>query len=111
MKAAEPFFSSPEAAWIKQLSECVCVFRLNTRPMFTLPLFVDHRWAAVEPSIAPYGTNASNYKPTMVKNCVIMGPGSIDQAHQADEWILVSELAKMKAILRQWWLSTPLGGF
>ena len=41
----------------------------------------------------------------MMRACVIMGPGSIDQAHQADEWIEVAELHKMRAILKQWWLA------
>ena len=34
--------------------------------------------------------------------CVVMGPGDISQAHMADEWIEVEQLAKMKGILEKW---------
>ncbi len=83
MVASQPFFSDPAGAWIQQLSQ----------------------WAGQEPTTAPYGTNANDYHDGVMRACVIMGPGSIDQAHQADEWIAVAELAKMRAILHRWWLS------
>lgn len=38
-----------------------------------------------------YGTNASRFSATGVP-CVVFGPGSIAQAHTADEWIDVDEL-------------------
>jgi acetylornithine deacetylase/succinyl-diaminopimelate desuccinylase family protein len=39
----------------------------------------------------PYGTNAAIYAATGVPS-VVFGPGSIDQAHTADEWIDVESL-------------------
>jgi acetylornithine deacetylase/succinyl-diaminopimelate desuccinylase-like protein len=71
---------------------------------------VPNRWGGFEPTTAPYGTNASDYTTAMMRACVIMGPGSIDQAHQADEWIDIAELHKMRSILRQWWLA-PFGQY
>lgn len=39
----------------------------------------------------PYGTNASAYSPQGVPT-VVFGPGSIDQAHTADEWVEIAQL-------------------
>lgn len=55
-----------------------------------------------EAGSAPYGTNAFAYE-GLAKECVVMGPGSIDQAHSAEEWIEVSELRKMSDIIQKWW--------
>jgi acetylornithine deacetylase len=40
---------------------------------------------------ARYGTNASVYAAAGVP-CVVFGPGSIAQAHTADEWIDLAEV-------------------
>ena len=45
-----------------------------------------------------YGTNASRISPTGVPT-VVFGPGSIDQAHTADEWLSLDELAKASEAL------------
>jgi acetylornithine deacetylase/succinyl-diaminopimelate desuccinylase-like protein len=34
---------------------------------------------------------------------VVLGPGSIDQAHGVEEWVELSELAKLAAIYARWW--------
>ena len=47
---------------------------------------------------ARYGTNASVYAAAGVPT-VVFGPGSIDQAHTADEWIDVSEVEIAAAAL------------
>jgi acetylornithine deacetylase len=54
--------------------------------------------AAVEPSIGqrktigvPYGTDAATYQSMGIPS-VVFGPGSIDQAHTADEWVSVDQL-------------------
>ena len=44
-----------------------------------------------------YGTNASRFAATGV-SAVVFGPGSIDQAHTADEWIDVNELRQASEI-------------
>eukprot|EP00053_Salpingoeca_punica_P010334 m.93004 g.93004 ORF g.93004 m.93004 type:complete len:400 (+) comp15353_c0_seq1:44-1243(+) len=59
-------------------------------------------WSGLEPHTVAFGTNASAYDSTLCKACVVMGPGSIEQAHQADEWIAVSELQKMYLIIKTW---------
>lgn len=49
--------------------------------------------AGTNPETATYGTNALSY-PDLASETVIFGPGSIDQAHQAVEWIDISEIEK-----------------
>ncbi len=53
-------------------------------------------------TIAPYGTNAYAYG-DLADCCVVYGPGSIAQAHTADEWIELSEIERATAFYRQWW--------
>ena len=44
-----------------------------------------------QPTGAPYGTNGNRYGPQGIPT-VILGPGSIDQAHTKDEWLSVKQL-------------------
>jgi acetylornithine deacetylase ArgE len=46
----------------------------------------------------PYGTNASRIAPAGVPT-VVFGPGSINQAHTADEWLSLDELSKASEAL------------
>jgi len=55
-----------------------------------------------DPITVPYGTNASYYT-DLADEIVVLGPGSIDQAHGAEEWIEISELERMRDILLSWW--------
>ena len=48
----------------------------------------------------PYGTNAAIYAATGVPS-VVFGPGSIDQAHTADEWIDVESLHQAAEIFER----------
>lgn len=48
----------------------------------------------------PYGTNASKIASTGIPS-VVFGPGSIDQAHTADEWLSIDELSKASEALYQ----------
>jgi acetylornithine deacetylase/succinyl-diaminopimelate desuccinylase-like protein len=59
-------------------------------------------WSGQLPVIAPYGTNAWAYD-GLARECVVLGPGSIDQAHGVEEWVAVAELAKLAAIYGRWW--------
>ncbi len=52
-------------------------------------------------AVAAYGTNAVAYD-HLPSDIVVFGPGSIDQAHKAQEWVDVSELTKAGQIYRQW---------
>ncbi len=51
--------------------------------------------------IASYGTNALAYN-DLEADIVIFGPGSIDQAHKADEWVDVDQLDIAASIYREW---------
>ena len=75
-----PFLQSPDTTWIRQLGE----------------------WSGQEPTIAPYGTNAAAYG-GLPGECVVLGPGSIDQAHGDVEWVEISELEKLANIYTRWW--------
>jgi acetylornithine deacetylase/succinyl-diaminopimelate desuccinylase-like protein len=63
-------------------------------------------WAGEAPQSAPYGTNAWAYAP-VAKQRVVFGPGSIDQAHAAEEWVTLAELARAAEIYRRWWGIAP----
>ena len=51
---------------------------------------------------APYGTNAYAYG-DLADCCIVYGPGSIAQAHTADEWIAISEIEHAANFYRHWW--------
>jgi acetylornithine deacetylase/succinyl-diaminopimelate desuccinylase-like protein len=74
------FAQSPDSPWIRQLAD----------------------WSGKEPEVVPYGTNAHAYG-GLARETVIIGPGSIDQAHGNEEWVAISELEKMAGILAKWW--------
>ncbi len=52
------------------------------------------------PTVADYGTNALRYS-EIADQIVVFGPGSIEQAHQAIEWVDISELERAANIYRQ----------
>lgn len=79
-KQIDAFFQPPETAWVRQLAA----------------------WSGQEPAVVPYGTNAWAY-PGVVRECIVLGPGSIDQAHGAEEWVEISELVKLADIYSCWW--------
>jgi succinyl-diaminopimelate desuccinylase len=74
------FLQSPDTAWMRQLAD----------------------WSGQEPTIAPFGTNAWAYD-RLPCECVVLGPGSIDQAHREEEWVAISELEKLAQIYMRWW--------
>jgi len=74
------FLQSPDSPWVRQLAE----------------------WSGREPATAPYGTNAWAYG-GLARECVVLGPGSIDQAHAEVEWVAISELEKLADIYARWW--------
>ncbi|MCB0109283.1 MAG: M20/M25/M40 family metallo-hydrolase [Caldilineaceae bacterium] len=75
----DAFYQSPDTPLVRMLSE----------------------WSGYAPQVAPYGTNAWAYR-NFVKECVVFGPGSIDQAHGAEEWVAVAELEKAAGVYRRW---------
>ncbi len=56
------------------------------------------------PATAGYGSNALVYD-DIADQIVVFGPGSIDQAHKAVEWIAIAELDRAAEIYARW-LST-----
>ncbi|MGI9598223.1 MAG: M20 family metallopeptidase [Acidimicrobiales bacterium] len=54
-----------------------------------------------DPEVATYGTNALAYDDA-ADNLVVFGPGSIDQAHQAVEWVEIAELDRAAEVYRGW---------
>ena len=52
------------------------------------------------PATAGYGTNCMAYG-SLAASTVVFGPGSIDQAHQAVEWVDIAELVRAADIYRQ----------
>ena len=53
------------------------------------------------PELATYGSNALVYA-DLSDDLVVFGPGSIDQAHQAVEWIEIGELDRADRVYRAW---------
>jgi acetylornithine deacetylase/succinyl-diaminopimelate desuccinylase-like protein len=76
----DAFYQPPDTPWIRQLAG----------------------WSGKEPTIVPYGTNAWAYG-GLAGECVVIGPGSIDQAHGQEEWVEISELEKLANIYARWW--------
>jgi len=57
--------------------------------------------AGTEPDVATYGSNALRYH-EVANEIVVFGPGSIDQAHKAVEWIDIDEIDRALTIYRTW---------
>ena len=53
------------------------------------------------PTTAEYGSNALRYG-EVTEELVVFGPGSIDQAHQAVEWVDIDQLERVVDIYRAW---------
>jgi acetylornithine deacetylase/succinyl-diaminopimelate desuccinylase-like protein len=78
--SVDAFLQAPDTPWLRQLAD----------------------WSGQPLSIAPYGTNAWAYD-GLAGECVVLGPGSIDQAHGVEEWVEVAELSRLAAIYGRWW--------
>lgn len=76
----QPFAQAPEIPWVRRLAE------LSSR----------------EPAVVPFCTNAWAY-PAVARACVVLGPGSIQQAHGAEEWVAVLELERVSRLYADWW--------
>jgi acetylornithine deacetylase/succinyl-diaminopimelate desuccinylase-like protein len=78
--SVDSFLQAPDTPWLLQLAD----------------------WSGQPPEVAPYGTNAWAYE-GLAGECVVLGPGSIDQAHGVEEWVEVAELARLAEIYARWW--------
>lgn len=63
-------------------------------------------WAGTEPQVAAYGTNALRYD-DFAEQMVVFGPGSIDNAHTAVEYVELEELERCARVY-QHWLGLPV---
>ncbi len=59
-------------------------------------------WSDTTPRVAPYGTNAWAYA-DVTKECVVFGPGAIEQAHGPEEWVTLTELERAAQLYARWW--------
>lgn len=53
------------------------------------------------PASAPYFTNAAAY-PGLPLECIVFGPGSIEQAHRAREWVSLEALEHAAGVYARW---------
>ena len=94
------------------LADESCPLPVTSTRLHSLPAFYqagDSEWiqkltslSGRAATVASYGTNAWAYN-GLASETVIMGPGSIDQAHGKVEWVAISELEKMAGIYSKWW--------
>ena len=61
------------------------------------------------PAAAPFGANALRYS-GLAREVVVLGPGSIDHAHQPTERVALDDLGRTAAVLRAWLRPGPTGG-
>lgn len=59
-------------------------------------------WAGTEPATVAYCTNAWAYA-QVARQRIVIGPGSIDQAHGEVEWVTLDELERMAQAMAAWW--------
>lgn len=79
-----PFLQLPTSPWLRQLAQ----------------------WSGQQPTTVPYGTNAWAYT-DLPGECVVLGPGSIDQAHGDEEWVEIAQLNKLAGLYTRWWGIAP----
>ena len=82
---ADAFYREPDSALVQRIS----------------------RLSGAVPAVAAFGSNALFYD-DVAAEIVVFGPGSIDQAHRAVEWIEIGELVRAADIYRR--LFTDTGG-
>ena len=83
-KEIDAFYQPVDASFVRQLNE----------------------WTGQPPQTAPYGTNAWAYA-GVARQRVVFGPGAIDQAHAAEEWVEIAAMEQAAAIYARWWGATP----
>ena len=83
--AAEAFYRKPDSALVQRISGL----------------------SGEVPAVAAFGSNALFYD-DVAAEIVVFGPGSIEQAHKATEWIEIAELVRAADIYRK--LLTDAGG-
>jgi acetylornithine deacetylase len=95
------------AKQIEQIARNACELPMNVQMLNVLDAFYQPADSPLmkrlkelgcgDAGIVPYGTNAFAYGET-ARECVVIGPGSIEQAHGNVEWVEIAELEKMTRI-------------
>ena len=80
LQEIDPFYQSPDTPFIRQLAG----------------------WSGNTPAVIPFGTNTFAYD-GLAKEIVVLGPGSIDQAHSEEEWVSLTQLRMLADIYQKWW--------
>lgn len=83
-----------------QITQSYPPFKYNKAPEFAktvLPLYQHSQGVATK---ARYATNAGFYSERDIP-CIVWGPGSIKQAHTADEWIDVQQIESAIGLLQE----------
>ena len=100
------------AANLVELIERTCPLPVTiTRPFPGSPAFYQSpdspfvlqiaSWAGTAAEVAPYGTNALRYE-GFAEQVVVFGPGSIDNAHTAEEYVELDQLERCERVFRSW---------
>jgi succinyl-diaminopimelate desuccinylase len=84
MVADWPLFTPPESTIVRAAVEACRVVR-----------------GPVAPAAAPYGTDASKLSELGHIPSLVLGPGSITQAHTDDEWVTIAQLVQAAEIYAQ----------
>ncbi len=97
---------------LQQLAENSCPQRLTVQVLQLIEAYYQPpdgplvsqlaAWSGTTPLVAPYGTNAWAYT-EVVDECVVFGPGAIEQSHGPVEWVEIAELKKAAQLYAQWW--------
>ncbi len=103
---------SDVSAALCELAERSCPLPLSMKVHHEIPAFLQPpdtpwtrqlaAWSGQEPGIASYASNAWAYQ-GLAKECVVLGPGSIEQAHGVEEWVAIAELERLADIYLRWW--------
>jgi acetylornithine deacetylase/succinyl-diaminopimelate desuccinylase-like protein len=80
LREIDAFYQPPDTPWLRQLAD----------------------WCGAAPSVVSFCTNAWAYS-GVARQRVVLGPGSLQQAHADEEWVAVAELEKLAGIYSRWW--------
>lgn len=81
--AGNPVFTDPQSAYVRELLDLTVTSQSHT---------------------VPYGTDGSCF--AELSDMVVLGPGSIDQAHKDDEWISLDQMSRgtdlYSTLIKRW---------
>lgn len=63
-------------------------------------------WTGLAPDVSTLGTNAFKYD-NIAKDFIVFGPGSVEQAHAAEEWCALTQLETAVGVFDRWLRHDP----